>query len=461
MTTTIGCNFLQLLSIPDWNEGMKDPTASSPFGDTLVKSILLQRFSTIENFSPNEYSYSVVRLNTFTPTGGEPSDLFSDSNPPVYNVAYPQSARSQELASSEVLVTPLTGTGGLGYNPTQILTAYGFSQLPSANNGAGQTIYIVDAYDDPYIQSDLTTFNNTYGLQSPPNFNVVYTQGSTQVSTAPSLDPSGYWAEEESLDVEWSHAIAPGANIVLVEAASNSFTDLLGGIQWATNNGAHIVSMSWGVNSFSDESYYDSYLNQPGVAFFASAGDSASTVSYPASSPYVVSVGGTSLTLNPDNTIASETAWSSGGGGVDTQESQPAYQSNYGLSLGGRGTPDVSYNADPITGFSVYDTLAGGFIELGGTSGGAPQWAGLTAIVDQDRLAIGANYLSSNTASGAYTDIHSLLYSAGAQTALSDITSGSNGYYAGPGYDLATGLGSPIANYLVPYLAYGITHVSS
>jgi len=281
------------------------------------------------------------------------------------------------------------------------------------------------------------------------------------VSTAPSLDPSGYWAEEESLDVEWSHAIAPGANIVLVEAASNSFTDLLGGIQWATNNGAHIVSMSWGVNSFSDESYYDSYLNQPGVAFFASAGDSASTVSYPASSPYVVSVGGTSLTLNPDNTIASETAWSSGGGGVDTQESQPAYQSNYGLSLGGRGTPDVSYNADPITGFSVYDTLAGGFIELGGTSGGAPQWAGLTAIVDQDRLAIGANYLSSNTASGAYTDIHSLLYSAGAQTALSDITSGSNGYYAGPGYDLATGLGSPIANYLVPYLAYGITHVSS
>jgi subtilase family serine protease len=345
---------------------------------------------------------------------------------------------------------PAAGTGPSGYHPDQIRHAYGFDPSLS-QTGAGQTIYIIDAFDAPgflnstnpkFNNSDLHTFDVQFGLPDPPSFTKVTPPGQAK----PRTDPG--WALEIALDVEWAHAIAPQANIVLVEAASNSFANLLGAVDYAVNQGGHVVSMSWGANDFSGESSYDSHFNKPGVAFFASSGDSGGVVSYPAASPYVVSVGGTSLPLDSSgNRTGAESAWGSGGGGVSKYEGPaPAYQSSYGLSYSGRATPDVAYDADLNTGFAVYDSTRYvgrvGWWVVGGTSAGAPQWAGLAALVDQGRL----TPLSS-------TDLTSRFdYTAATGTNYTDITTGSNGYSALVGYDLATGLGSPLAQSLVPYL---------
>jgi subtilase family serine protease len=327
---------------------------------------------------------------------------------------------------------------GLVYDPTQIRHAYGFDQV--SNKGAGQTIYIVDAYNDPNITNDLHVFDSQWGL-SNPNFTVHKMSRRIANSTS--------WGLEESLDVEWAHAIAPQANITLVEATSASNSALFSAINWATTNGAHIVSMSWGGGDSSGNNSFDSYFNHTGVSYVASAGDTGGVVEYPSASPYVLSVGGTSLPLDANgNRTGAETAWSSGGGGASIAESEPTYQKNYGISLSGRGTPDVSYDADPNTGVYVYDTylLQPGWYQVGGTSAGAPQWAALIALVNQSRSTpLSTNNLASRTEYNAATgSVYSSNYT--------DITSGSNGYPAGPGYDLATGVGSPLANNLVSWM---------
>jgi len=329
----------------------------------------------------------------------------------------------------------------IGLSPSTIKSVYGFNAL--SQTGAGQTIAIVDAYDAPNIASDLHTFDAQYGLPDP-TFTKAYAQ------SKPKTD--GGWALEISLDVEWAHAIAPAANILLVEAKTNSLSNLFGAVDYAVNRGAQIVSMSWGSGEFSGESNYDSHFNHA-LLFVGSAGDSGGGVEYPAASPYVVAVGGTTLNFT-NGVFTSETAWSSGGGGISADEPEPTYQKNYGISLSGRGTPDVSYDADPNSGVSVYDSTpylyyGSGWFEVGGTSAGAPQWAGLAALTNQGR----STPLTSNSV------ISSPFYNAATGSAYGsnyrDITSGSNGYSAGLGYDLATGLGSPLANNLVPYL---ITH---
>jgi len=259
---------------------------------------------------------------------------------------------------------------------------------------------------------------------------------------------SSSWGVEESLDVEWAHAIAPQANITLVEATSSSYTALFSAINWATTDGAHVVSMSWGGSDSSSDSSYDSYFSHMGVSYVASAGDSGGVVEYPSASPNVLSVGGTSLTLTTSNAYSSESAWSSGGGGASAYEPEPGYQSSYGINLSGRGTPDVSYDANPSTGVYVYDsyTRTPGWYEVGGTSAGAPQWAGLIALVNQSRSTpLSTNNLTSRT---EYNAAVGSVYA----TNYHDVITGSNGYAAGPGYDLATGLGSPQANTLVPWL---------
>jgi hypothetical protein len=333
-------------------------------------------------------------------------------------------------------IHPFAGTGP--YSPTQIRHAYGFDQI--TNKGAGQTIYIVDAYNDPNISNDLQTFDTQWGLQNP-NLTVHKMSSHVRGNTS--------WGLEESLDVEWAHAIAPQANITLVEATSASTTALYAAVDWATNNGAHVVSMSWGATDSSGESSLDSHFNHTGVSYVASSGDTGGVVQYPSASPYVLSVGGTSLPLDANgNRTGAETAWSSGGGGASRYESEPGYQTSYGISLSGRGTPDVSYNADPNTGVYVYDTYITqpGWYEVGGTSAGAPQWAGLIALVNQSRSTpLSTNNLTSRTEYNAATGS---VYG----TNYNDITSGSNGYSAGPGYDLATGVGTPQANNLVGWL---------
>lgn len=348
-------------------------------------------------------------------------------------------------------VQPAATTGPAGYNPAQIRHAYGFDQL--TGNGAGQTIAIIDAYDDPTIANDLRAFDQAFGLPDP-TFVKVNQKGST--GGMPS--PNASWALETSLDVEWAHAIAPGAKIVLVEAKTSGYSDLMAAVDTAVNKmGAHVVSMSWGGPDWSSETGYDSHFNKNGVVFTAASGDNGSGSIYPATSPYVVAVGGTSLVLDSSgNRLQSETAWYMSGGGYSFYENEPGYQKSYGINStsGMRGTPDVAYNADPVDGFSVYDTTSyygqSGWFKVGGTSAGAPQWAALFALADQGR----STPLSSNNLTNAATYLaapasNPAMYASN----FTDVVSGSNGSFsAGTGYDMVTGVGSPNAASLVPYL---------
>ncbi len=366
--------------------------------------------------------------------------------------------------TNSTIVTPAISPTFDGYTPQQMKTAYG---VPSTINGklagTGETIAIVDAYNDPNIAKDLATFDAKYGLPTA-NLTVVNQNGS---STSLPANDSG-WAIEESLDVEWAHAIAPGAKIVLVEANSSSLSDLLAAVNTATSKeGANVVSMSWGASEFPNETSYDKYFTAPGVTYVASAGDSSAYFGpeWPASSPNVLSVGGTTLNLTSSNTISSETAWSAsfswyyglegGGGGISSFESSPSFQSQNGISASGRTTPDVAWDADPNTGVSVYDSYGEpGWGYVGGTSAGAPAWAGIVAIADQQHIADGGK------GSLSTTQVESTLYQAysgklgkGYASYFNDITRGSNGYPATSGYDLATGLGSPKVSALISLLA--------
>jgi subtilase family serine protease len=353
-------------------------------------------------------------------------------------------------------VSPASSTV-VGLTPSQIRHAYGFDSLAceSANTcGSGQTIGIVDAFNDPNIQSDLNTFDSQFGLPTCTTSNGCFTIATPQGS--PRTDRG--WALEISLDVEWAHAIAPGANILLVEAVTNSFANLFGAVDYASAR-AHQVSMSWGGSETSSEIGSDSHFQVSGVTFFASSGDSGHGIIYPSASPFVVSVGGTTLTLGSGGNVVSETAWSGSGGGISAFESEPSYQTSYPIpSTGGlRGNPDVSYDADPASGVAVFDSLGDqGFknwIQVGGTSAGSPQWAALAAIANAGRASPLSSTSSTTPTNVAIYNIAKIAYS----TNFRDITSGTNGSCgnictAGTNYDFVTGLGSPLANALVPSL---------
>jgi hypothetical protein len=368
---------------------------------------------------------------------------------------------------------------GHAYAPAQVRTAYSINALSSLD-GTGQTIAVVDAYDNPAIFQALDAFDQQFGLTaSGPNLFEQYggaasfltvLNESGQTSNLPATDPTGGWELEEALDVEWIHAMAPGAQIVLVEADSQSLADLMASVATAAAQpGVSVVSMSWGFAEgqavlAADEAQYDGYFEVPGVTFVASTGDygTADPV-YPAFSPNVVAVGGTSLLLNADDSYNSETGWGyfdsnvgayiAGGGGISQYEAQPAYQQGV-QSTGYRTTPDVSFVADPATGVWIADTYnldpSTPWEVVGGTSLAAPSWAGLIALVNQGRAGLGAAVLNSSNTTETQQDLYSL-----SQTDYNAITSGNNGYSAGPGYNLVGGLGSPIASLLVPDLVAG------
>src|SRR5271157_3127944 len=313
---------------------------------------------------------------------------------------------SQITAQQNLQLLPLVVSGPAGYTPQQIQNAYGVNQITFsggkvAGTGAGQTIAIITAYNDLNIKSDLASFDSTFGLSAPPSFTVD--------NLATTTDPG--WALETSLDVEWAHSVAPGANIVLVEAPSATLSGLLSAVNYARYQpGVSVVSMSWGTTEFWGESAYDSIFTTPaghaGVTFVAASGDSGAWDGpmYPAVSPNVLAVGGTSLTLAANSTYGSETGWSESTGGFsgfdsDWQiyEPEPTYQTATlqaaGLSYGVRASPDVSFNADPNTGVAVYDSIPysdqSGWFQIGGTSAAAPAWAALVAIADQGLTAGG------------------------------------------------------------------------
>lgn len=340
------------------------------------------------------------------------------------------------------------------FTPSQVRHAYGFDKV--TNQGQGEVIGIVDAYDDPNIESDIETFSAEFGLPACTSsngcFRKVYSNGHKPAANS-------NWALEIALDVEWAHAMAPKAVIALVETPSNSFSDLLGGVQAAIRNGASVVSMSWTVGEFSNETGYDNYFASNSVTFVAAAGDSGTGVAYPAASPFVIGVGGTSLAADASGNYLSETAWNESGGGLSAVEHEPLYQAQFAIpddSRGRRGAPDVSYNANPGTGYAIYDSVGisgvTGWFQVGGTSAGTPQWAALIAIANSSRAAERkANLSSTNT----------ILYSLGKTAMGTDfhpVTQGANGNCgqicdALPGYDYITGLGTPQVGALIAALA--------
>jgi hypothetical protein len=318
-------------------------------------------------------------------------------------------------------------------------------------DGAGQTIAIVNAYDNPNIQSDLNIFSAQFGLAST-TITKVNQHGGTNL---PATDPTGGWTLETALDVQWAHAMAPGANILLVEANSDSITDLLTAVSYASAN-ASVVSMSWGGSEFAGQTVYNSYFDEPGVVFVASSGDVGAPVEWPAASSNVLAVGGTSLSLTANGDYASESGWSGSGGGPSSFEAQPSYQRGVVAQTTMRANPDVSYDANPTTGFAVYNSFnsngkSQGWIEVGGTSAGAPQWAALIAIADQGRALSGQSALNSTDPQ----EVQSILYQN--RSAFHDVISGnstgSTHYSAAAGYDLVTGLGSPYADRVVAALS--------
>ena len=323
-------------------------------------------------------------------------------------------------------VFPNASTSPTGLSPTTIKSVYNFPTSSTA--GAGTTIAIVDAYNDPNAESDLGVFSSTFKLPACTTSNGCFSKVNQTGGSSYPKNNAG-WALEISLDIQWAHAIAPGAKILLVEASSNSFTNLMIAEGYAKTH-AQYVSNSWGASEFSSESSYDSNFSQSGVSFFVSSGDSGLPAEYPSASPNVISVGGTTLNFDQTGSFASETGWSSGGGGCSVYENATSAQSGYASygqvnCSGMRATPDVSLDADPNSGVSVYDSYRyygqSGWFTVGGTSVSSPIWAARSADAG---VSVNASYVYGNNIT------------------FRDITVGNNGAPCLVGYDQCTGRGS-------------------
>jgi len=399
----------------------------------------------------------------------------------------------------------LNGGNPACYAPAAIRAAYGVTPMINAGiTGKGRTIVILDAYGSPTALADLQAFDAEFGLPDPPSFKVVTMPG----TPAFDVNDSNHmmWAQETSLDVQWAHAIAPGAKIILVAAASNSEDDLLAGLNYAIDKKlGDVISISFGESeAFLRDAdglrvvrTWEKALKRAraqNITVFAATGDQGSTniaddfgdvlpfqnVSYPASSPNVTAVGGTNLFFgvegqaDPNGKYLGETAWNdapqgisfAGGGGVSALFGRPGYQATLPAATRRqlamhRGIPDVAYNAGIIGGVLVYFGFVPdpGFVIMGGTSAGAAQWAGLIADLNQAvgrSLGFLNNHLynvgrlgMNERAERRWSDRGKLFH---------DIKVGDNGFCgtdvdwnsvcvpgfsAAKGWDLATGWGSP------------------
>jgi hypothetical protein len=405
--------------------------------------------------------------------------------PPLYtkvgSAGGPGSGSNRALSPAATIFACQTTTPAQCYGPAQLRAAYGVDKLP--NSGAGQTIVIVDAFQSPTITSDLATFDSVFGLPAPPALNVLAPDGLTPFDQA---DPNQTgWAGEITLDVEYAHAIAPAATIDLVLAKSNNDPDIFSAQKFAVDHHlGNVISMSFGEAEqcmdptiFADSHALFQAAANAGITLLASAGDQGAAqptcdntsyfkaVSTPASDPLVTGIGGTILDADGiTGAYHSEQVWNepdysaAGGGGFSTQFGPPAFQAPLGLTA--RGVPDVAYNAAILGGVLVVWSTSGQganlVFQFGGTSAGSPQWAGLVA-------------LASETAGHALGPINPTLYQMGGNPTtyandFHDITVGDNtfhgpvtiqGFSATPGWDAASGLGSPKADTLVPRLALG------
>lgn len=355
---------------------------------------------------------------------------------PSTSIEQPGDRGHKAHTNHRILLEPAGGLGPAGgMTPAQLRSFYG---MPAT--GGHDLIAIVDAYHYPSALADFNVFSSQFGLplENSSNplattntvFRVVYATG-TQPKT------NAGWAQEAALDIQWAHAMAPAAKIVLVEAASASFADLYKAVDVAAKlPGVTHVSLSWGAGETSGETAYESHFNLGGPLFFASAGDTGGQVIYPSSSQYVVAVGGTSTATGASGLLTTESAWSNGGGGTSAYVALPAWQSGVTHVGARRSTPDLSSDADPNTGVAVYDSTAykgyKGWMVFGGTSVSSPCMAGMVNVS-------GVSYPST-------TAFLTALYNRFKATPASfrDIVSGSNGFPALTGWDFTTGVGAPI-----------------
>lgn len=350
-------------------------------------------------------------------------------------------------------VRPLSGPPVAGYffeTPASIACIYNLvtpTQGCNPNNvlqvatGGSRVVAIVDAYHAPNAMADLTSFSRQFGLPLPTSstFQVVFAASNgTQTTRAPAYDPG--WEVEQSLDIEWVHAMAPNAKIILVEAASSSLSDLLGAELLAgklvSAAGGGQVSNSWGASEFSQEAQYDSYFAAGGVVYFASSGDTPGA-EWPSVSANVVAVGGTSISRHPTTgAFMGEAAWDSSGGGPSAYVPRPAFQNAVSAAIGGtaRGVPDLAAVANPATGVWVYDGNAGGWIVVGGTSVAAPVAAGITNSAGRFSASSGVELSRIYANPSLFFDVQR------------GICGPYAGYWAAQGWDFCTGNGSPSSN---------------
>lgn len=372
------------------------------------------------------------------------------------------------------------------YTPSLIKTAY---NIPAQYDGSGQTIVIIDAFGSPTIQHDLTAFDARMGLSDPTTFNVVYPNGQPKPYDG-SARRAG-WAGETSLDVEWAHAIAPKAAIALVIAPTNSGTDIGNAEEYVIQHyPGSVLSMSYGASEPSipggaknvhlqhDDKMFQS-SQDANITMIASAGDYGATngnatltAEFPASDPSVLAVGGTNLFTDDTGTYQSETVWNdtdpslcpfgcaygpfgATGGAPSVLFRAPSYQQSL-FHPDTRETADVAYNASVYTAVMVAESFRGTgtrYYFTGGTSAGAPQWAGIIAL---------ANQAAGHSLGFVNKSLYQISKNGPYGSAFHDITVGHNALFnapgepAGPGYDMPTGLGSPnVANLITALTASG------
>jgi len=314
-----------------------------------------------------------------------------------------------------------------GYFPADLQNAY---KLSSSSAGVGQTIGIVDAFDDPTAAQDLATYRSQFGLPPCTTANGCLRKVNQNGGASPLPAVDTGWAQEISLDLDMASAICPNCHILLVEGSSSSFANLATAENTAARLGATEISNSFGGSEFSTETSSDGAFNHPGIAITVSSGDAGFGVEYPAASRFVTAVGGTSLRRSATTRGFTETAWSGAGSGCSRFEAKPAWQHDSGCAR--RTVADVSAVADPATGVAVFDSTrnlgSSGWLVFGGTSVAAPVIAGVYALGGPQA----PSFPYAHTAS------------------LFDVTSNSNGACGGtylctavPGYDGPTGLGTP------------------
>jgi hypothetical protein len=445
------------------------------------------------NGAVSDQTVSLLDMNVLS--GTEAANIatpFHTSPVPVPAPAFDAAATPMAVAAATPMAAAAAGRSG-PYTPAEIRTAYQLPSLPAswtnlssadmAKMGAGQTIYIVNAFHDPNVVPELAAFNQKFGLPGctvvpistsatlplpaakPADgcqFSVVYAEGSAMTATPPVYDAG--WAAEIAIDVQWAHATAPLARIVLIEAANARVDILMGAINLANAMGPGVVSMSFGADEKPDyAATADSIFSAANMTYVAATGDNGAGVIWPSASSRVLAVGGTTLSAFT-TTDRNETVWSGTGGGVSNYVTVPSYQTKEVPGLGSqtfRNVADVAFNADPNPGQYLAIVPPGGstvqWYKTGGTSLATPQWAGVVAVT---------NAVREQNGQGPLGLVQNFVYKAAISASdffvsiFKDITSGSNpsasnavGYEARTYYDLPTGLGTPNVSKFIAFAA--------